>query len=89
MKIEFEILEADIADRNILIGIRADVEAQITRLSKYGRNTLFDELNALRGKIEWCENVWLSAQKDRAINLVSQALNIKRMEHGDEEWRDD
>jgi len=89
MKIEFEILESDIADRNVLIGMRADVEIQISRLSQYGRNTLFDELNALRGKIEWCENVWLRAQKERAINLLSQALNIKRYEHGDEEWRDD
>lgn len=89
MKYEFEIFESDLADRTILIEMRAAIEERIAKLSDFGRNTLVKELNELRGGIQWCENVWLHCQREKAVNKLSEVLNADRDRLGDKEWHDD
>ncbi len=89
MKIELEILARDLEDRNVIIEMRASLEAKISKLSEYAKNNMINEINRLRGNIEWLENKWVQEQNKRAVNLLSQSLNVGRSDLGDREWHDD
>jgi hypothetical protein len=84
MKYEFEILDKDLADRELLIGMRVLVEAEIEKLSDYARNGLLHKINDLRGALEYMENGWLFVQRDRALNKLSEVLNVSRIDLGKE-----
>lgn len=89
MKFEIEILDKDLEDRAIIIGLRSLIEEKIQNLSDFSKNNLVKELNGLRGNIEWVENAWLKWQRERALNKLSEVLNVDRQRLGDRQWYDD
>lgn len=89
MKFEIEILDKDLEDRAIIIGLRSLIEEKIQTLSDFSKNNLVKELNGLRGNIEWVENAWLKWQRERALNKLSEVLNVDRQRLGDRQWHDD
>lgn len=89
MKFEFEINDKDLEDRNFIIGMRVIIEEEIEKLSEFSRNNLPNEINHLRSALENVENGWLKWQRVRALNKLSEVLNVDRNRFGDREWHDD
>lgn len=89
MKLELEILDSDLEDRKVIIEMRSALEERIEKLSEFSRNNLVNEINRLRGQIEWLENGWLKWQRERVLNKFSEAMNIDRQKLGDRDWHDD
>jgi hypothetical protein len=88
MKIEIDLLEADLKDRQVAIEMRAVVEEKISQLSAFAQNNLPNQLNNLRSALEQVENAWLKWQKERVLNKFSEALNVDRDRLGDKAWSD-
>lgn len=89
MKFEFEILDKDLDDRKIIIEMRSDIEKRMEMLSEFSKNNLPNQMNHLRGAVEQMENGWLRWQRERALNKLSEVLNVDRKKMGDREWHDD
>ena len=87
MKFEAEILETDLADRKLIIGMRVLIEAEIKKLSEFSHNNLPNQIDRLRDALEQMENGWLRWQRERVLNLFSAALNIDRPDL--EIWQED
>ena len=89
MKYEFEILDSDLEDRKRIIEMKEEIRKRIDGLSQYGQNTMSDPLIRLKRELEYCENAWLSTQRERAINKLSEVLNVDRVFLGERYWRED
>lgn len=89
MKFEIEILDKDLEDRKVIIEMRAALEERIEKLSEFSRNNLVNQINYLRGSVEQVENGWLKWQRERALNKLSEVLNVERAALGDRCWHDD
>lgn len=77
MKFEIEILDRDLEDRQILSEMREFFDASIKKLSQYFVNEAQTDLENVKAKLEWVENEWLFIQRDRAINKMSEFLNVE------------
>lgn len=89
MKFELEILDSDLEDRKKIIELRALFEIKIKQFSGFAQNNLVNEFNRIRGDIEWLENTWIKWQRERALNKLSEVLNVDRDKLGDRDWHDD
>lgn len=88
MKIEIELLDSDMKDREKLIEMRALIEEKMQQLSEFSKNNLPNEWNHVRGALESVENGWLRWQRERVLNKLSEALNVDRNKMGDRDWSD-
>jgi|GEM_PF-3569132 len=89
MKYEFEILDSDLEDRKRIILMKEEIRKRIDELSQYGQNTMSDSLLRLKRDLEYCENEWLSCQREKVINKLSEVLNVDRVSLGERYWRED
>lgn len=89
MKYEFEILDSDLEDRRRVIEMKEDLRRRIDSLSQFGQNTMAESLLRLKKDLEWCETEWLFCQRERAINKLSEVLNVERKDLGERYWRED
>lgn len=89
MKFEIEIIDRDLEDRATIIEMRSLIEERIQKLSEFSKNNLPNQINFLRGALENIENGWLKWQRERALNKLSEVLNVDRKRFGDREWHDD
>jgi hypothetical protein len=88
MECTFEVLEADLEDRRKIILMKEELRSRIDGLSDFGRNTMHDSIKRLKSDLEFCEQEWLSAQRERALNRLSEALNIDRGALEERYWRE-
>jgi hypothetical protein len=89
MKFEFEIFDSDIEDRKKIIEMKEEIRKRIDELSDFGKNTMGRGLVALRERLEYCENEWLQCQRDKAMNRLSEVLNVDRASLKEKYWRED
>jgi hypothetical protein len=88
MKFEIEVLDSDLKDREILVEMQALIEEKMGQLSEFSKNNLGNEWNFLRGALENVENGWLKWQRERALNKLSEALNVERKKFVTMDWND-
>lgn len=88
MKVELEILEQDLNDRQIMIDLRNVVEDMLVKLTEFSKNNCANQINNLRSAIEQVENAWLFNQRTRMENKLSEALNVEVSRMGVREYHD-
>ncbi len=86
MEYTFEVKDEDLEDRKKIIRMKESLIEQIEGLSDFGRNTMISSLNRLVSDIHYCENEWLSCQREMAVNTLSVFLNVDRSDLNEKHW---
>lgn len=86
MKYLFEILDSDLEDRKKIIQMKESLLDKIEELTEFGQNTMRVSLERVKDNLEWCENEWLRCQREKAVNRLSEILNIDRDRLGEKYW---
>jgi hypothetical protein len=78
MKFEYEVLDEDLGDREKIIRMKEEIIERIGSLSEFGQNTMVRSIKNTMDELEYAEQEWLNAQRERLWNRFSYFLNIQR-----------
>lgn len=77
MKVEIEVLESDLKDRELIAMAKESCMSILSQTSEYFQNEIrgFHEIS---DNFAWLDTKWSLIQRERAMNKLSEALNQSR-----------